>query len=412
MTQKKMDPMKKLQNADKVILAYSGGLDTSVLVTWLKEQGVKEVICVAGNLGQIEDIPALEKKALSTGASKFYCMELEDEYVAEYVFPTLKAGAKYEGVYLLGTATARPLIAKGLVKIAEKEGTDVIVHGCTGKGNDQVRFEMTILALHPDITVIAPWHFWELTSRSDELAYAAAHDIPLDVKMGDDYSMDENIWHLSHEGLDLEDTANEPHLEKLLKWTNTPENAPDEAAYVTITFEKGVPIAVDGETLSPADIVEKLNHLGATHAIGIDDIVENRLVGMKSRGIYENPAGSILYFAHEKLESITLDADTLHFKQPLSYKYAEMVYNGKWNSTLKEALDAFVDVTQAHVSGEVKLKLYKGNISPAGITSPYSLYDAGYATFEADDVYDQDDATGFIHLFGLSTKIQSQMKKK
>lgn len=409
---KKTDQYTTLQNAKKVILAYSGGLDTSVLVTWLKEHGVEEVVCVAGNLGQIKDVQALEQKALNTGASKFYCMDLKDEYVESYVFPALKAGAKYEGVYLLGTATARPLIAKGLVDIAQKEGTDIIVHGCTGKGNDQVRFEMTMISLNPDLKVIAPWRFWKITSRTEELAYAEKHNIPLAVKADDDYSMDENIWHLSHEGLDLEDTANEPDLEKLLMWANTPESAPDEAAYVAIDFEQGVPVAVDGVKLKPAALVEKLNEIGALHAIGIDDIVENRLVGMKSRGVYENPAGSILYFAHEKLESIVLDADTMHFKQPLSYQYAELVYNGKWDSPLKAALDAFVDKTQEHVTGTVKLKLYKGNIRPAGITSPYSLYNEGYATFEADDVYDQADATGFINLYGLSTKIQAKMKKQ
>ena len=408
----KKDPMTVLKEAEKVILAYSGGLDTSVLVTWLKEAGVKDVICVAGNLGQIKDVEALEAKAMKTGASKFYCLDLKDEYVEDYVFPALKAGAKYEGQYLLGTATARPLIAKGLVEIADKEGTEVIVHGCTGKGNDQVRFEMTMMAINPDLKVVAPWRFWELESRSDELAYAEKHGIPLTVKADNDYSMDENIWHLSHEGLDLEDTANEADWKKILKWAKTPEEAPEEACYVEIDFEQGIPVALDGEKMSAAALVEKLNEIGGLHGIGVDDIVENRLVGMKSRGIYENPAGAILYYAHEKLESIVLDADTLHFKQPLSHHYANLVYNGKWDSPLKEALDAFVDRTQAKVTGSVKLKLYKGSIRPAGIRSPYSLYDEGYATFEQDDVYDQADATGFIKLYGLANTIRAKMGKE
>lgn len=400
-----------LKNADKVVLAYSGGLDTSVLVSWLKEQGVKEVICVSGDLGQVEDPKALEEKALTTGASKFYNCEISEEYIKDYAFKALKAGAKYEGVYLLGTATARPLIAKKLVEIAHKEDCKIIVHGCTGKGNDQVRFELSIYAEDPEIEVIAPWRFWDIESRTEEIEYAQAHNIPIPVSKENDYSMDENIWHLSHEGQDLENTENQANLEKVLDWCNTPQEAPDQAEIISIGFEQGIPVSLNGEEMDGVSLVTALNKIGAKHGIGIDDIVESRLVGMKSRGIYENPAGSILYYAHEKLESITLDADTLHFKQPLSYKYAELVYNGKWSHPLKEALDAFVDKTQEFVSGTVKVQLYKGGMQPAGLSSPYSLYDEGYATFEADDVYNQNDATGFINLYGLSTKIWSQSQK-
>ncbi|MDY6065635.1 MAG: argininosuccinate synthase, partial [Finegoldia sp.] len=398
-------------NAKKVVLAYSGGLDTSVILAWLQEQGVEEVICVSGDLGQVKDPKALEEKALNTGASKFYNVKLEEEYIKDFVFPTLKAGAKYEGIYLLGTATARPLIAKKLVEIAKKEGADVIVHGCTGKGNDQVRFEVTIAALAPEIKVIAPWRFWDIKSRSQETKYAEEHNIPLQYGKDEDYSMDENVWHLSHEGLDLEDPANTANLEKILHWVKAPEQAADEAEVVEIGFEKGIPVSVNGEKLSPTDLVEKLNKIGAKHGIGIDDMVESRLVGMKSRGVYENPAGAILYFAHEKLETITLDHDTLQFKQKMALDYAELVYNGKWESPLKKAMDAFVDATQETVNGTVGVKLYKSSMQPAGLTSPNSLFNEGYATFEEDDVYDHSDATGFINLFGLSTKIFAQANK-
>lgn len=402
-----------LKNAEKVVLAYSGGLDTSVLVTWLKEQGVKEVICVSGNLGQVKDVEVLEKKALSTGASKFYNFNLQEEFIEDYAFQALKAGAKYENIYLLGTATARPLIAKKLVEVAKKEGSDVICHGCTGKGNDQVRFELSIKALDPDIKVVAPWRFWDIKGRSEEIDYAKKHNIPLQFSKEEDYSMDENVWHLSHEGLDLENPESPANLDKILHWITPPEKASDEAEIVKIGFEKGIPVSVNGESLKAIDLVEKLNEIGKKHGIGIDDIVESRLVGMKSRGVYENPAGSILYFAHEKLESLTLDSDTLHYKQHVALKYAELVYNGKWLGSLKKNLDAFVDSSQEYVTGEVGVKLYKGSMQPAGIFSDYSLYSEGLATFEEDDVYNHFDATGFINLYGLSLKTYSsnQVKK-
>jgi len=397
-----------LKEANKVVLAYSGGLDTSVMVTWLKEHGVKEVICVSVDLGQVKDPDALETKALGSGASKFYNINVEEEFIDQYAFKSLKADAKYENVYLLGTAIARPLISKVLVDIAKKEEAEVIVHGCTGKGNDQIRFEVSIMALAPEIKVVAPWRFWDIKGRSEEEAYAKEHGIELKVTKEEDYSMDENIWHLSHEGLDLEDPANSADLEKVLYWVTPPEKAADNAEVVELEFEKGIPVALNGEKLKGFELVKKLNEIAGKHGIGIDDIVESRMVGMKSRGVYENPAASVLYFAHEKLETVTIHPDALQYKQKMAHDYAELVYAGKWMTPLKEAMDAFVDVTQENVTGKVKVKLYKGNMQPAGITAKNSLYLEEYATFEEDDVYNQSDATGFINLFGLSSKIYSK----
>lgn len=401
-----------LKEANKVVLAYSGGLDTSVMVTWLREHGVKEVICVSVDLGQVENPKALEEKALSSGASKFYNVNVEDEFIEDYAFKSLKADAKYENVYLLGTAIARPLISKVLVDVAKKEDADVIVHGCTGKGNDQIRFELSIMALAPEITVIAPWRIWDIKSRSEEEAYAKEHDIELKVSKDEDYSMDENIWHLSHEGLDLEDPQNAADLEKILYWITPAEKAVDKAEIVEIEFKNGNPIALNGEKLKGSDLVKKLNTIAGKHGIGIDDIVESRMVGMKSRGVYENPAASVLYFAHEKLETVTLHPDTLQYKEKLALDYAKLVYAGKWMTPLKEALDAFIEKTQENVNGKVKVKLYKGSMQPAGIFATNSLYLEEYATFEEDDVYNQSDATGFINLFGLSTKIYAKAIKE
>lgn len=401
-----------LKEANKVILAYSGGLDTSVMVTWLRENGVKEVICVSVDLGQVENPDALENKALSSGASEFYNVNVEEEFIEDYAFKSLKAGAKYENIYLLGTAIARPLISKVLVDIAKKENADVIVHGCTGKGNDQIRFELSIMALAPETSVIAPWRFWDIKGRSEEEAYAKEHGIPLKVEKDEDYSMDENIWHLSHEGLDLEDPKNPADLEKILSWVTPPEKAMDEAEIIEIGFEKGNPVAINGEKLKAAELVKKLNVIAGKHGIGIDDIVESRMVGMKSRGLYENPAASVLYFAHEKLESVTMHPDALQYKQKIAPDYANLVYAGKWMTPLKEAMDAFIEKTQENVTGKVKVKLYKGSMQPAGIFATNSLYLEEYATFEEDDVYNQSDATGFINLFGLSTKIYAKALKE
>ena len=397
----------------KVVLAYSGGLDTSIIIPWLKENyDGCEVIAVAGNVGQGKELKGLEEKAIKTGASKLYIADLTDEFVDDYVFPTLKAGAVYEGKYLLGTSFARPVIAKKIVEIALKEGADAICHGCTGKGNDQVRFELTIKAFAPDMKIIAPWRIWDLKSRDEEIDYAEAHNVPLAINRETNYSKDKNLWHLSHEGLDLEDPANEPQYDKILELGVSPEKAPDEPTYVTISFEKGVPVAVDGVKMKGSDIVAKLNGLGGANGIGIADIVENRLVGMKSRGVYETPGGTILYHAHEVLETLCLDKETMHFKQHVAVKFADLVYNGQWFTPLREALSAFVDSTQQTVTGDVKLKLYKGNIINAGVTSPYSLYDEDIATFAEDDVYDQKDSAGFINLFGLPIKVQAKMKQK
>lgn len=400
--------MKKDMKIKKAVLAYSGGLDTSVLIPWLKENYGCEVIAVSGDVGQGDELDGLEAKALATGASKLYVMDLTNEFVEDYIIPTMQAGAKYEE-YLLGTSFARPLIAKRLVEIALKEGADTIVHGCTGKGNDQVRFELAIKHYAPQMQILAPWRFWELDSREKEIEYAEAHKIPLKIKKETNYSKDKNIWHLSHEGLDLENPANESQLNKpgFLELSVSPEQAPDKATYMTIHFEKGVPTSVDGEKMDAVSLLKKLNKLGGANGIGILDIVENRLVGMKSRGVYETPGGSIMYFAHKKLEEITLDKETSHYKELVAQKYAELVYNGQWYTPLRKALSAFVTETQQTVTGDVKLKLYKGNILPAGTTSPYSLYSEDMATFSEDDCYDQMDSQGFINLYGLPLKVRA-----
>ena len=396
----------------KVVLAYSGGLDTSVIIPWLKEHYNCEVIAVAADVGQGSELDGLREKAVKTGASKIYIEELTEAFVDEFIVPTLKAGAVYEGKYLLGTSFARPIIAKRLVEIAKKEGADAIAHGCTGKGNDQVRFELTIKAFAPNMDIIAPWRFWELNSREKEIAYAEQHDIPLKISRETNYSKDKNLWHLSHEGLDLEDPANEPDYDKILEMGVSPEKAPDTPAYVTISFEKGVPVAVDGQKMTATEIVKKLNDLGGKNGIGIVDMVENRLVGMKSRGVYETPGGTILYAAHQSLEEITLDKETQHYKMQMAIKFSEIVYNGQWYTPLREAMSAFVDKTQETVTGDVKLKLYKGNIINAGMTSPHSLYSEEIATFGEDHVYDQADSAGFINLFGLPIKVKALLDEK
>lgn len=388
----------------KVVLAYSGGLDTSIIIPWLKENYGCEVIAVSADVGQGSELEGLEEKALKTGASKIYIEDLKDEFVNDYVFPTLKAQAKYEGEYLLGTSFARPVIAKRIVEIALAEGADAIAHGCTGKGNDQVRFELTIKAFAPNMKIIAPWREWDIKSREDAINYAEAHNVPLKITRQTNYSKDKNLWHLSHEGLDLELPSNEPMYDKILELGVTPEKAPDKPTYVTIGFEKGIPVAVDGEKLSGVALIEKLNKLGGENGIGIADIVENRLVGMKSRGVYETPGGTILYKAHAVLESITLDKETSHLKMQLSHKFAELVYNGQWFTPAREALSAFVDCTQQYVTGEVRLKLYKGNVIPAGVSSEYSLYSEEFATF-GESEYNQKDAEGFINLFGLPVRV-------
>ncbi|MDR2933404.1 MAG: argininosuccinate synthase [Oscillospiraceae bacterium] len=395
----------------KVVLAYSGGLDTSVIIPWLKENYGCEVIAVAADVGQGKELSGLEARALKTGASKLYIEDITEEFVNDYIFPTVKAGAKYEG-YLLGTAFARPIIAKRIVEIAKKEGADAIAHGCTGKGNDQVRFELAIKAFAPNMPVIAPWRTWELKGREDEIAYAEKHDVPLTITHETNYSKDMNIWHLSHEGLDLEDPANEPDFDKILELGVSPEKAPDKATYLTISFEKGIPVALDGKKMDGVALIKELNKLGGANGIGILDLVENRLVGMKCRGVYETPGGEILYFAHEKLEQLCLDRDTMHYKEVVSKKYAELVYYGQWYTPLMTALNAFVDSTQQTVTGDVRLKLYKGNIINAGVTSPYSLYSEEIATFEEDNTYDQMDSQGFINLFGLPIKVRALMEEK
>ena len=396
------------ENIKKVVLAYSGGLDTSIIIPWLKENYNNcEVIAVSGNVGQADELEGLEEKALKTGASKLYVLDLTEEYVDEYIIPCMKAGAIYEE-YLLGTSHARPCIAKGLVDIAIKEGADAICHGCTGKGNDQVRFELTIKHFAPNMPIIAPWREWDIKSREEEIEYAEAHNVPLKINRETNYSKDKNLWHLSHEGLDLEDTGNEPQYEKpgFLEMGVSPILAPDVPTYITLDFEQGVPVALDGEKMSAKNIILKLNEIGGANGIGLLDIVENRLVGMKCRGVYETPGGAILYKAHSVLESICLDKMTLHEKQRLAITYAELVYNGQWFTPLREALSAFVDKTQEKVTGTVKLKLYKGNIIKAGVSSPYSLYSEDIATFGESD-YNQNDATGFINLWGLPTKVQA-----
>ena len=390
----------------KAVLAYSGGLDTSVLIPWLKENYGCEVVAVSGDVGQGTELDGLEEKALKTGASKLYVMDLTKEFVDDYIIPTMKADADYEG-YLLGTSFARPIIARRLVEIAKKEGADTIVHGCTGKGNDQVRFELAIKAFAPEMQILAPWRFWELDSRDKEIDYAEAHNIPLKINRETNYSKDKNIWHLSHEGLDLEDPANEPKYDDILEMGVSPEQAPDKPTYVTIHFEQGVPTAVDGEEMESVALLKKLNELGGANGIGLLDLVENRLVGMKSRGVYETPGGAIMYAAHKKLEEITLDKETSHYKALVAQKFGELVYNGQWYTPLRKALSAFVDETQKTVTGDVKLKLYKGNIIPASVTSPYTLHSEAMATFAEDDMYNQADSEGFINLFGLPLKVRA-----
>ena len=394
----------------KVVLAYSGGLDTSVIIPWLKEHyDGCEVIAACADVGQGDELSVVHDKALASGASKVFIVDLTKEFLEEYVWPTLKAGAVYEGKYLLGTSFARPVIAKALVDIAKREGADAIAHGATGKGNDQVRFELTVKALAPNLQIIAPWREWDLDSRTAEIAYAKKHGIPVATE-NKTYSMDRNIWHLSHEGSDLEDPANEPKNSMFLI-SCAPEDAPDAPEYVSISFEKGIPVAVNGEKMGAVELLTKLNEVGARNGVGIVDICENRLVGMKSRGVYENPGGSILYYAHRELEYLCLDRSTFHYKEGLAIRYGELVYYGMWFCQLREALAAFVDSTQETVTGEVRLKLYKGNIISAGAKSPYSLYSQEFVTFEHDDVYDQADATGFINLFGLPLKVRALMQE-
>ena len=398
----------------KVVLAYSGGLDTSIIIPWLKEHYNNcEVIAVSGNVGQADELEGLEEKALKTGASKCYVEDLTDEFVEDYIIPTVKAGAKYED-YMLGTSFARPIIAKRIVEIAKAEGADAIAHGCTGKGNDQVRFELAIKAFAPDMPVIAPWREWEIKSREEEIDYAEAHNIPLKITRETNYSKDKNLWHLSHEGLDLEDPGNEPLYEKagFLEMGVSPLQAPDEPEYVTLEFEKGVPVKLNGEKMSQKDIVLKLNEIGGKNGVGLLDIVENRLVGMKCRGVYETPGGAILYKALNVLETLCLDKYAAHKKQELSVCFAELVYNGQWFTPLRKALSAFVDSLMENVTGKVKLKLYKGNMINAGVWSDYSLYDPEIATFGEDEVYNQADAQGFITLFGLPVKVQAKVNEK
>ncbi len=399
-----------MKEIKKVVLAYSGGLDTSIIIPWLKENYNNcEVIAVSGDVGQGTELDGLEEKAIATGASKLYIENLQEEFVNEYIFPTLKAGAVYEKDYLLGTSFARPVIAKRIVEIAKAEGADAICHGCTGKGNDQVRFELAIKAFAPEMQIIAPWRIWDIKSREEEIEYAEAHNIPLKINRETNYSKDKNLWHLSHEGLDLEDPANEPQYlkEGFLEMGVAPEAAPDKPTYITLSFEKGVPVALDGVKMGGVEMITKLNEIGGANGIGLCDLVENRLVGMKSRGVYENPAGSILYKAHQVLETITLDRDTQHYKEMVALRFAELVYFGQWYTPLREALSAFVDKTQETVTGDVKLKLYKGNMINAGVTSPYTLYSEDFATFDADEVYDQKDSAGFINLFGLPIKVRA-----
>ena len=401
-----------MQDVKKVVLAYSGGLDTSIIIPWLKENYGCEVIAMAADVGQGAELSGLEEKALKTGASKLYIEDLTDEFVNEYIIPTMQAGAVYEGKYLLGTSFARPIIGKRLVEIAKKEGADAIAHGCTGKGNDQVRFELAVKAFAPEMPIIAPWREWDIKSRDEEIDYAIAKNIPLAISRETNYSKDKNLWHLSHEGLDLEDPANEPKYDEILEMGVSPEQAPDKPTYITLSFEKGVPVALDGQKMSAKEIILKLNELGGANGIGLVDLVENRLVGMKSRGVYETPGGTILYHAHEALETLCLDRDTQHYKQQVAIKFAELVYYGQWYTPLRQALTAFVDTTQQTVTGEVKLKLYKGNIINAGMTSPYSLYSEEIATFGEDNVYDQTDSQGFINLFGLPIKVKALLDEK
>lgn len=395
----------------KVVLAYSGGLDTSIIIPWLKENYGYEVIAMAADLGQGEELAPLKEKAIKTGASKIYIEDLKEEFVTDFIYPTLKAGAVYEGKYLLGTSFARPLIARRLVEIARQEGAVAIAHGATGKGNDQVRFELSVKALNPELEIIAPWRLWDIKSREDAIDYAGARGIPVPVSKDRPYSMDRNLWHLSHEGADLEDPWNEPKRDLYLLGV-APEDAPDQATYLELEFVQGIPVRINGEELSPVALLEILNDMGGKNGVGIVDMVENRLVGMKSRGVYETPGGTILFQAHQALEQLTLDRVTYHYKEQLALRYAELVYDGVWYSPLREAMDAFVNVTQKNVTGTVCVKLYKGNCTPVGVKSPYSLYNEEFATFGRDGVYNQKDAEGFINLFGLPLKVRALMEKK
>lgn len=396
---------------EKIVLAYSGGLDTSVIIPWLKENYDAEVIAVCGDVGQGKETEGLEEKALKTGASKLYIADLTEEFITDAIYPCIKANAVYEGKYLLGTSMARPIIAKKLVEIAKKEGATAICHGATGKGNDQVRFELTIKALAPELKIIAPWRLdtWGMQSRDDELAYLEAHGIPFEASHDNSYSRDRNIWHLSHEGLELEDPANEPNYKHLLQLGVSPEDAPDVPEYITLDFEAGIPVAVNGEKLGPVEMLKKLNEIGGKNGIGIADICENRVVGMKSRGVYETPGGTILYYAHRELEYLCTDKKTQAFNEVASNKFTELVYSGEWYTPLREALSAYFDKVNETVTGTVKLKLYKGNIIPAGSTSPYSLYNESIASFTTGELYNHKDADGFINLFGLSMKVRAMM---
>ncbi|MBQ7604258.1 MAG: argininosuccinate synthase [Clostridia bacterium] len=405
--------MKSKEGIKKIVLAYSGGLDTSIIIPWLKENyNDPEIIAVSGNVGQADELEGLEEKAIKTGASKLIIADLTDEMVDDVIIPAMKMGAKYEK-YLLGTAFARPVIGKKIAEIALAEGADAIAHGCTGKGNDQVRFELAIARYAPNMPVIAPWREWEIKSRDEEIDYAEAHNVPLKISRETNYSKDKNLWHLSHEGLDLEDPSNEPDYDKpgFLEMGVSPFKAPDEPTYVTIDFEAGAPVALDGEKMKASKIIEKLNEIGGKNGIGIIDIVENRLIGMKDRGVYETPGGTILYFAHEQLEMLTVDKETLHLKQKLAVDFADLIYNGKWFTPLREAMTAFADKSNEHVTGSVKLRLYKGNIIPAGTTSPFSLYSEDLVTFGESD-YDQGQAEGFINIWGLPTTVQALLEKK
>lgn len=399
-----------MKEIKKVVLAYSGGLDTSIIIPWLKENYNNcEVIAVSGDVGQGTELDGLEEKAIKTGASKLYIEDLNKTFIEDYVFPSVQAGAVYEGQYLLGTAFARPIIAKRIVEIAKAEGADAICHGCTGKGNDQVRFELAIKAFAPEMEIIAPWRIWDIKSREEEIEYAEAYNIPLKINRETNYSKDKNLWHLSHEGLDLEDPMNEPKYDEILEMGVSPEKAPDKATYITLHFEKGIPTAIDGVEMDGVELVKKLNELGGANGCGIVDMVENRLVGMKSRGVYETPGGSILYKAHETLEQICLDRETQHYKALVANKFAELVYFGQWFTPLREAISAFVTETQKTVTGDVKIKLYKGNIINVGVSSPYSLYSEDFATFDEDEVYNQKDSEGFINLFGLPLKVKAML---
>ena len=405
----------KKEEIKKIVLAYSGGLDTSIIIPWLKENyNDPEIIAVAADVGQKDELEGLGEKAIKTGAAKLYIADLKEEFVTDFIFPAMQANAVYEKDYLLGTALARPLIAQKLVEVARKEGAQAICHGCTGKGNDQVRFELTIRRFAPDMEIIAPWREWDIKSRDEEIDYAEAHSVPLKISRQTNYSKDKNMWHLSHEGLDLEDPANEPQYEKdgFLELSVSPLQAPDEPEYVTIKFVKGVPVAVNGMVMGPVELVEELNAIGGRNGVGLADLVENRLVGMKSRGVYETPGGTILYRAHQVLETICLDRETQHYKEQIALKYAELIYFGQWYTPLREAIAAFVEKTQENVTGEVKLKLYKGNMFNAGVTSPYSLFNQDFSTFDKDEVYNQEDADGFIRLFGLPITVRAIMEQK